>query len=764
MIIAGTILDYPIEERTPPFAGRAMVNLTLTATATTSDISLEDDGNSLVNHGSINGRVTFYTSDFTGATYAANYFANHGILSNPNGPAFLSSFNSTILTGNFQTILSNSGMIFSETGVAIDSKVVRISVDNSGHIQGALVLGLDADSVVNSNMIKGDITLGAGADQLNNSGTIQGAISGGEGDNLFNNSGTILGIINGSTTQDVLINSGILTGSAFLSDGNNIVTNTGEITGLLTLGAGNDIVNNFGSLLFTVNLGDGTNRLINSGTIQDGLFASLAITGGSGTDRLVNKNAIDGDVDLGNGDDKFINSGSVSGAVTLGGGYDELENTGEIFGNVSLGSSGGVFINAGVVRGNVTLGGSFDTGFLDSSQGAIYGSIVGGGAGNTIKTSDVGNSVFGGGGFDNVRGGTGDDTISTFDGGDLLLGGSGDDKLNGGTGADIMAGGAGDDEYTVDDAGDFVTEVRQGGNGHDFVRVVAGVSFDLTNKAQARGEIEDLFMDGLTFLENINGTGNDLDNTITGNDGINTLDGRGGNDQLFGAAGNDVLIGGLGDDILRGMDGNDTILDGEGADVIDGGADVDRVDYVLATSGITAALDNTLTAAGGAAGDSYVSVEILAGSNFADILRGSAVANVIFGRSGDDRIIGAGGPDTLTGNAGNDTFAYDSVSDSAPAARDQINDFTVVAGDGTTFADRIDLSAIDAIAGGGTANDTFAFIGTAAFTAAGQVRITALGATDTLVEVNTTGTSGAEMAIILKNILPTAVFDEDFVL
>ncbi len=245
-------------------------------------------------------------------------------------------------------------------------------------------------------------------------------------------------------------------------------------------------------------------------------------------------------------------------------------------------------------------------------------------------------------------------------------------------------------------------------------------------------------MDGLTFLENINGTGNDLDNTITGNDGINTLDGRGGNDQLFGAAGNDVLIGGLGDDVLRGMDGNDTILDGVGADVIDGGADVDRVDYVLATSGVTAALDNTLTAAGGAAGDSYVSVEILAGSNFADILRGSAVANVIFGRSGDDRITGAGGPDTLTGNAGNDTFAYDSVSDSALAARDQINDFTVVAGDGTTFVDRIDLSAIDAIAGGGTANDTFAFIGTAAFTAAGQVRITALGATDTLVEVNTT--------------------------
>ncbi len=703
-----------------------MVNLTLTATATTSDISLQNDGNSLVNYGSINGQVEFYTPDFTGATYAANYFANHGILSNPNGPAFLSSFDSIILTGNFQTILSNSGMIFSETGVAIDSKVVRISVDNSGHIQGALVLGLDADSVVNSNMIKGDITLGAGADQLNNSGTIQGAISGGEGDN--------------------------------------IVTNTGDITGLLTLGAGNDIVNNSGSLLFTVNLGDGTNRLINSGTIQDALFASLAITGGSGTDRLVNKNAIDGDVDLSNGDDKFINSGSVSGAVTLGGGYDELENTGEIFGNVSLGSSGGVFINAGVVRGNVTLGSSFDTGFLDSSQGAIYGSIVGGGAGNTIKTSNVGNSVFGGAGFDNVRGGAGDDTISTFDGGDQLLGGGGDDKLNGGTGADIMAGGAGDDEYTVDDAGDFVTEVRQGGNGHDFVRVVAGVSFDLTNATQARGEIEDLFMDGLTFLENINGTGNDLDNTITGNGGINTLDGKGGNDQLFGAAGNDVLIGGLGDDILRGMDGNDTILDGVGADVIDGGADVDRVDYVLATSGITAALDNTLTAAGGAAGDSYVSVEILAGSNFADILRGSAVANVIFGRSGDDRITGAGAADTLVGNAGNDTFAYDSVSDSAPAARDQINDFTVVAGDGSTFADRIDLSAIDAIAGGGTANDTFAFIGTAAFTAAGQVRITALGATDTLVEVNTTGTSGAEMAIILRNILPTAIFDEDFML
>ncbi len=276
-------------------------------------------------------------------------------------------------------------------------------------------------------------------------------------------------------------------------------------------------------------------------------------------------------------------------------------------------------------------------------------------------------------------------------------------------------------------------------------------------------------MFGLNGDDNIHGgQGADTANGGRGDDAAyggadgDTLNGNQGDDQLFGGKEADTLTGGKGDDEYNGGAGNDVIFEGDGADAINGGADIDKVDYFLAAAGITTSLDGALTATGAAAGDTYISIEHLAGSNFADILRGNASANTIFGRNGDDRIIGAGGADTLLGNAGSDSFAYGNVSESAPSARDQITDFTVVAGNGTTFADRIDLSAIDAIAGGG--NNAFAFIGSGPFTAAGQVRVTASGASDTLVEINTTGTSGAEMAIILKGILPTAVFDEDFVL
>lgn len=258
------------------------------------------------------------------------------------------------------------------------------------------------------------------------------------------------------------------------------------------------------------------------------------------------------------------------------------------------------------------------------------------------------------------------------------------------------------------------------------------------------------------------GNGGRGDDVIYGGAGADMLNGNQGDDLLFGGKEGDTLNGGKGDDEYNGGTGNDIIFDAEGDDVINGGADIDKVDYFYARAGLTTSLDGTLTATGAAAGDTYISVENLAGTNFADILRGNAASNTIFGRSGDDRILGAGGADTLLGNAGSDTFAYENVSESAPAARDQITDFTVIAGNGTTFADRIDLSAIDAIAGGG--NNAFTFIGTAAFTAAGQVRVTASGASDTLVEMNTSGTSGAEMAILLKGILPTAIFDEDFVL
>jgi Ca2+-binding RTX toxin-like protein len=60
----------------------------------------------------------------------------------------------------------------------------------------------------------------------------------------------------------------------------------------------------------------------------------------------------------------------------------------------------------------------------------------------------------------------------------------------------------------------------------------------------------------LTGAGAINGTGNELDNSITGNTAANVIDGKVGNDTLQGGGGNDTL---------RGGDGNDLIIAGSGS-------------------------------------------------------------------------------------------------------------------------------------------------------------------------------------------------------
>ncbi|WP_216593338.1 hypothetical protein [Cyanobium gracile] len=66
-------------------------------------------------------------------------------------------------------------------------------------------------------------------------------------------------------------------------------------------------------------------------------------------------------------------------------------------------------------------------------------------------------------------------------------------------------------------------------------------------------------------------------------------------------------------------------------------------------------------------------------------------------------------------------------------------------GAGVDGGDRLDVNSIDAnTAAGG--NQNFNFIGTAAFTAAGQLRFFQDG-TNTFVEGNTTGVGGAEFSI-----------------
>ncbi len=132
------------------------------------------------------------------------------------------------------------------------------------------------------------------------------------------------------------------------------------------------------------------------------------------------------------------------------------------------------------------------------------------------------------------------------------------------------------------------------------------------------------------------GRGNDV---ITGGNGEDVLYGEGDNDNLSGGKGEDELFGGAGNDTLNGNNGDDIIAGG--AATTPSSTARGRMSSMAAPTSTGSTMSCHLRChrrtrqhadgGGGAAGDSYVSVEILAGSNFADILRGSAVANVIFG-------------------------------------------------------------------------------------------------------------------------------------
>ena len=85
----------------------------------------------------------------------------------------------------------------------------------------------------------------------------------------------------------------------------------------------------------------------------------------------------------------------------------------------------------------------------------------------------------------------------------------------------------------------------------------------------------------------------------------------------------------------------------------------DIASYETATSGVIASLSHSANNTGDAAGDTYVLIDGLAGSNFDDTLEGDQKHNILEGGAGNDTLIGRGGGDDYDGGAGNDTVVLD---------------------------------------------------------------------------------------------------------
>jgi Ca2+-binding RTX toxin-like protein len=213
------------------------------------------------------------------------------------------------------------------------------------------------------------------------------------------------------------------------------------------------------------------------------------------------------------------------------------------------------------------------------------------------------------------------DVIFGYDGYDTLYGEGGDDILKGGGGGDELYGGAGKDWADYSDSTDRI-------------------HVDLEDNFAYGGTAE-----GDTFdsIENVNGSS--YDDMISGDGKVN---------RLHGGAGDDDLLG------------------GGGGDHLDGGDGFDFAHYGPSMQGVTVNLYTGYTAGADAKGDTFVSIEGLAGTGYDDNLSGNNVDNTLVGYAGDDTLKGYGGNDTLEGGygadlmfggMGNDDYEVDEAGD-----------------------------------------------------------------------------------------------------
>jgi VCBS repeat-containing protein len=387
-----------------------------------------------------------------------------------------------------------------------------------------------------------------------------------QGDDLIE-TGAGADMIYSGAGNDV-INAGAGGDTVFAGSGNDVVFGDGDDTDgaagddLIMLEDGNDVA--FG--------GDG-NDFISGGAGND------VVSGNAGEDKLFGEDGWDalfgqeGNDELwGMGGNDLLDAGD-GGDLLAGGAGDDVMQGGAGDDTYEVDSAADIVdeTNDGAIDG---LSGNGDAGGVDTVRASInytLGSLL-----ENLTLTGSANLV--------GRGNAANNLLIGNDANNTLYGLDGNDTLDGGLGSDTLVGGIGDDTYVLDNIGDTVTELAD--QGTDTVR--SRVSYGLSSN------VENLNLVGINA---INGTGNELANTITGNAGANILDGGLGNDLLQGGAGNDSYRFG------RGY-GVDTILDHQGQNALVFAVGITATDLRFSLEGTNLLID--VTANGAATGDRVV--------------------------------------------------------------------------------------------------------------------------------------------------------------
>ena len=625
------------------------------------------------------------TLDFSGAASAVTVDFVNGTT---NVGLSFSGFENAIGSAHGDTYVVNNtqfGISESADGLGIDTVQASVDYTLGEHLENLELTGTAVNGTGNAS---NNTITGNSADNRLDGGAGEDTLIGGAGDDTYvvDNASDVVTEAAGEGSDNVEA-----------SIDHTLATSVEN----LTLTGGADLNGKGNELANTLTGNSGNNSL-------DGQAGADTMIGGGGNDIYVVDDSGDKVTEVA---DQGTDTVQSSITYTLG---DHLENL-TLTGNTAVNGTGNTADN--------TLTGNGSANTLDGKAGVD--TMIGGGGNDIYVVDNAGDKVteVADQGSDTVQSsitytlgdhlenltltgtaainGTGNDLANTINGN------SANNRLDGGLEADTMAGGAGDDTYVVDHINDVVTEVASAGND----TIEASVTYTLS------ANVEKLIL--TEGSGNINGTGNDLVNTLTGNSGNNRLDGGAGIDTMIGGAGDDTYVvdntgdviteianegtdtvessasytikdnienlilkegsgsingtgNGLDNNIL-GNSGNNFLVGGLGNDTLNGGGGNDTASYTTSAN-ITATLglNGANGSATGEGTDVLINIENLKGGSGNDDFKGNELANKLEGGGGNDTLNGYAGNDTLdggigadsmTGGLGDDIYVVDNTGD-----------------------------------------------------------------------------------------------------